>query len=631
MCGLAGYWNLEFEALPSLCPSLQNRGPDGRGEFSDQFVKLFHTRLAIMDLTENGAQPMTNSEGKAIVFNGEIYNFRELKSHLINLGYKFKSTSDTEVILNLYNHYGNNCFALLRGMFAIAIYDNSDIITGPKLVLARDHFGMKPLLYSNRFSGLVFASDLKTLVSSGIVSKKLDPQALRELFAVGSIYQPKTILQDVTSVPAGSYMSITLQGSQIFRYWNPTASDPNPEIQSETRLVEKADEIINESIALHLLAEVPVSTLLSGGLDSSLIAAMVAKNHNSKIDTFTVGFDSTSDLDESSNANELSLFLRTSHTKIHLSDNHIESDFLDFVAAIDQPSMDGFNSYLVSRAVAMKTKVTLSGTGGDELFGGYPWFKSSVERRRNLYLPKISRKTREFLFSSGHESRVLNKIAFASDLGSFAKQNQALGFVESSKTLIESTSDGGGFDNSFLDFESRDLMSDESAISRMTYFCCSGYLQNQLLRDIDATSMDNSLEIRMPLLDLEVFKFATSLPDAMKVRLPSISISNGSYSQTGQKFILGKLSHKYLPDGFLDRKKQGFDLPIDSWLRGPMKNLLETKLSNFNLSKIEHLDVERVLFLKEQFLHGKLAPVKIWLILTFVIWYENLMNDDFRR
>jgi len=631
MCGLAGYWNLEFDALPSLCPSLKNRGPDGQGEFSDQFVKLFHTRLAIMDLTENGAQPMTNSEGIAIVFNGEIYNFMELKSQLMKLGYTFKSTSDTEVLLKLYKHYGNNCFALLRGMFAIAIYDNSDILNGPKLVLARDHFGMKPLLYSNKFSGLVFASDLKTLVSSGIVSKKLDPQALRELFAVGSVYQPRTILQDVTSVPAGAYMSITLQGSQTFRYWNPAAIKPEAEIQSETQLTEKADEIINQSISLHLLAKVPVSTLLSGGLDSSLIAAMVARNHDSKINTFTVGFDSTSDLDESTNANQLSLFLGTNHTKINLNDNHIESDFLDFVAAIDQPSMDGFNSYLVSRAVAMNTKVTLSGTGGDELFGGYPWFKSSMVSGRNPCLSKISRKTRKLFYSSNSKSRVLNKISFASDLGSFAKQNQALGFVESSKTLNTSTYDVKCFDSSFLDFESRDLMHNYSAISRMAYFCCSSYLQNQLLRDIDATSMNKSLEIRMPLLDVEVFKFATSLPDAMKVRLPHINVPSGSYSQSGQKFILGELAHKYLPRGFLDRKKQGFDLPIDSWLRGPLRNLLEAKLSDSNLSKIEHLNVERVLFLKEQFFHGKLEPIKIWLILTFVVWYENLMDGGFQR
>jgi asparagine synthase (glutamine-hydrolysing) len=167
-------------------------------------------------------------------------------------------------------------------------------------------------------------------------------------------------------------------------------------------------------------------------------------------------------------------------------------------------------------------------------------------------------------------------------------------------------------------------------ISRMTYFCCFGYLQNQLLRDIDATSMRNSLEVRMPLLDIDVFNFATTLPDEMKVRLPSNKVPNESYSQSGQKYILGKLSEKYLPSGFLARKKQGFDLPIGSWLRGPMKNLLEAKLSESNLSRIEHLDVEHVLFLKQQFLNEKLAPIKIWLILTYVIWYENLMNSGQR-
>ena len=626
MCGLAGYWNLEFDTLPSLCTSLQNRGPDGQGEFSDQFVRLFHTRLAIMDLTENGAQPMINTDGKVIVFNGEIYNYRELRILLKSLGYKFKSKSDTEVFLSLYNHYGNDCFALLKGMFAVAIYDNSDIKTGPKLTLARDHFGMKPLLYSKQLSGMVFASDLKTLLSSGIVSKKIDPQSLRELFAVGSVYQPRTILKDVSSVPAGSYMTITPQGIETFRYWNPTTRGNKSEVYSDGRLIEKADEIINESISLHLLSEVPVSTLLSGGLDSSLITSMVARNHNSKIDTFTVGFNSRSKLDESNNANEVSLYLGTNHSKILLSENHIESDFLEFVAAIDQPSMDGFNSYLVSRAVAMRTKVTLSGTGGDELFGGYPWFKSAIEQEHNFYLPKISRKARQYFSCAGNIPRVFNKLAFSSDLGSFAKQNQALGYVESSKVTIQPMTESERFENSFLDFEARDLMSDGGVISRMTCFCCFGYLQNQLLRDIDATSMSNSLEVRMPLLDIDVFNFAISLPDNMKVRLPSIKIPNESYSQSGQKFILGKLSEKYLPTGFLERKKQGFDLPIGAWLRGPMKNLLEDKLSEANLSRIEHLDVERVLFLKKQFLHKNLAPIKIWLILTYVVWYENLMN-----
>jgi len=627
MCGVAGYWNLESENLPSLCTSMKSRGPDGSGEFKDVNVRLFHTRLSIQDLTSSAAQPMTN-QNVTIVFNGEIYNFRQLRLQLENLGHKFQSNSDTEVILNLFIEFGNSCFSMLRGMFALAIYDNRSHKNKPELILARDEFGLKPLLYSTHEQGLVFASDIKTILASGLASKEIDTYSLRELFAVGSIYQPRTILKDITSISAGSFAVITDNSFQEFSFrLNKSINGiAIPDIEKE--IVDLADEIINDSLGAHLIADVEVSTLLSGGLDSSLICAMIAKNHVASINTFTVGFDRSNKLDEIIDASEIASLLGTSHNEIILSDIQIEEDFLNFVSAIDQPSMDGFNTYLVSKAVSNHTKVTLSGTGGDELFAGYPWFQAAKSHHPGCEFKTLSRVARENSRISLKVPSFFNRVAFRSVSGHFTRQNQALGYPEASRLVLNFEESSEAFAESFLDYESRELLDSQFEISNLSAICCAGYLKNQLLRDIDATSMHHSLEVRTPLLDREVARFAFSLPDKWKIGAHSKISEPGSYSQSGQKYILGKLSEKYLPPHFLNRKKRGFELPLHSWLNGPLRDLLESKLTESNLQHIPDLDLGRTLELKEKFLAGSIEPVKIWLILIYVVWYELLIESD---
>jgi asparagine synthase (glutamine-hydrolysing) len=627
MCGVAGYWNLDSKSLPSLCDSLNSRGPDGFGEFNDLNIRMFHTRLSIQDLTTNASQPMS-SQNVTIAFNGEVYNFRHLRILLEDLGYFFVSKSDTEVILNLYIEFGTDCFAMLRGMFAIAIYDNRSQKPEPELILARDEFGIKPLLFSRKDQGLIFASDLRTILASGLVSKEIDNFSLRELFAVGSIYQPRTILKDVSSISAGRYAVIGIDSFQEFdfRLRKPSNGAEIPRFEKD--VVGLADTVINDSLSAHLIADVEVSTLLSGGLDSSLISAMIAKNHVPSINTFTVGFDNSNKADESADAREIAGFLGTSHHEIMLSEDRIEADFLDFVCGIDQPSMDGFNSFLVSKVVSQHTKVTISGTGGDELFAGYPWFQVAHGHGPKCEFQKLSRFVRENSKIGTMLPPFFNRLAFRSSSGIFTKQNQAFGYPEATRIVKDFKESPQIFINSFLDYESRESTENLFQVSNLSLICCAGYLKNQLLRDIDATSMYHSLEVRTPLLDREVLNFAISLPDKWKLGHGSELGSPESYSNSGQKYILGKLSELYLPPQFLNRKKRGFELPIESWLKGPLKKLLETKLSKSNLSQIHNLDVERTFALKEKFLSGSLAPIKIWLVLVYVVWYELLMESS---
>jgi asparagine synthase (glutamine-hydrolysing) len=624
VCGVAGYWNLNELNPPSLCSSMRHRGPDGQGSWTSQKIILHHARLAVIDLSELAAQPMVDESNIAISFNGEIYNYRELRESLEKKGYQFRSDSDTEVILKLYIEFGTEFIQKLRGMFAIALYDGRERLHGPFLYLIRDYFGIKPLLYSVQGKGVVFGSELKTLLASEMVSKEIDDFSLRELLAVGCIYQPRTILKQVKTVNSGSYLEINALGIDEKRWWDPSKGRYDFASATDSEMVDFGESLLLQSTTQHLQADIPVSVLLSGGLDSSLLTAMIAKHSSEKLETFTVGFPSDVELDERSMAREISSLNGTSHHEITLDISEIESTLFDFVNAIDQPTMDGFNSFLVSQAVSKFSKVTISGTGGDELFAGYPWFRTVKQHTGKFESGSISKFIRK---NSGLVSALpslFQKTAGRGKIGLFNMQNQAFGFERATKLLSRPNLDTCKFTNSFLDFESRDRLKSESEITRLSYLCLDGYAKNQLLRDIDATSMNFSLEVRLPFLDIEVFNFASSLPDAMKLNPMQKNSTAESYSESGGKYILGKISERYLPDDFLTRSKQGFNLPLGDWLRGPLSTLVDNKLLNNSHTELIGLTQSEVQAAVYEFRAGSLPAIKVWLLLVLVLWYENL-------
>lgn len=629
MCGIAGYWNLNQIQPPSLCPSMSHRGPDGYGTWESEQIILHHTRLAIIDLSNSASQPMAEGGKVAISFNGEIYNFKELRSSLEKKNYKFNSDSDTEVILKMFLEYGIEFIQELRGMFAIALYDARDEAHGPKLFLIRDHFGIKPLLYSLQGSGLVFGSEIKSILSSGLVSKEIDDYSLRELLAVGCIYQPKTILKEIKSINSGSYLEIDNHGIREKRWWDPNSQRLDFSAATDSELIDLGEKVINDSIEAHLTADLPVSILLSGGLDSSLLTAMTAKFGGKPLDTFTVGFQSDPEIDERINAKQIASLNGSNHHEITLGDDEIEETLFSFIKAIDQPTMDGFNSFLVSRSVSEHSKVTISGTGGDELFAGYPWFRATQEyvgKYQSGFMSYISRRSNTMIENLPF---LFHRYAFSGKVGFFYKQNQAFGYEKAGKMLNFNDYSMADFKNSFLDFNSRDRLKHDDELTRLSFLCLDGYAKNQLLRDIDSSSMSHSLEIRLPFLDIKVFDFASSLPDRLKLNPNVNSSESASYGQSGEKFILGEISKRYLPPDFLNRRKQGFHLPLDEWLRGPLSGLVDTKLkSSSSIDKLG-ISIQELNKTVREFRQGELPAIKIWLLLILVLWFENLEGREF--
>lgn len=626
MCGIAGYWNLNYQMLPDLRTKMARRGPDSDGVFADRNIKLFHTRLSIQDLSSCGAQPMTHKSGITIIFNGEIYNFKELRSDLIKKGYDFNSSSDTEVLLCLYRDIGMEFLNLLIGMFAIVIYDFRKGQDNAKLFLARDQFGIKPLLYSKIESGLIFGSELKILLASRLIKPDIDFQSLRELFAVGSVYQPRTLIKNINSVEAGTYLEFNTFGYLQKVAWVKRESKVDYKLVKNSA-IDTADFIINQSIEKHLVSDVPITCLLSGGLDSSLLVAMIKKNHDPKINTFTLGFESLSKPSESNYGREIANYLGSRHHNLTVDFRSIEQDLYAFVSAIDQPSMDGLNTFLVSKEVSKFSKVLISGTGGDEMFGGYPWFATAAEKKEIKLFSLASKTVRKNSQFFANFRYLFEKVAFAGQLGSFSAGLRAFGYPGADLLLKIPKNETVDFAQSYLDFESRGKSEGVGELSRLSDYCLQSYTKNQLLRDIDTTSMYFSLEVRVPLISQEVFNFAQTLPDIWKIGPKDSQSIVGSYQSTGEKYILQQLAKKYLPESILQRKKQGFELPLDELLKGPLLKIVEEKFSTSNLEKFAFFNQNQFLQLFKEFLNGNVPGIQIWLILVFILWYEFIISD----
>ncbi len=390
MCGICGVWGADKDfAVEAMTRAMNHRGPDDNGVYRDSTVSLGMARLAIIDVTEGGHQPMKNPEGTVwIVYNGEAYNFKSERKHLEEKGYSFNSSSDTEVVLRMYEYYGDDFLLRLRGMFALAIYDRRRGAGRERLLLARDQLGIKPLLYAEAGEKLVFASELKALLASRLVEPEIDPDGLRLLLTYGSVYQPRTIIRGIQMLPPAHRMIVENGRKRIERYWSLGA---NRQIEFGAlpyeKLVSEVTGALNDSVALQMVSDVPLGAFLSGGIDSSLLVAMMARQVSHKIKTFSVGFESEGALmDESDEAERTARFIGTDHYKVLVRGADVRDHIKHIAWSLDQPSVDGVNTYFVSRAARRDVTVAISGNGGDELFAGYPWFIfMALDQRRNPF------------------------------------------------------------------------------------------------------------------------------------------------------------------------------------------------------------------------------------------------------
>jgi asparagine synthase (glutamine-hydrolysing) len=546
MCGIALHFSLNGPASPLDLALIRHRGPDSSGGWTSPNGQcwLGSTRLAIIDLSPSGEQPMTDSAtGNVIVANGEIYNHRALRAQL-GPNVSWKGTSDTETLLQGYARWGHEVLDRLKGMFAFAIYDAAR----EELFLARDRLGIKPLYYTSDASGLRAASEGRMLVGPGMSG--ITAQSISGYLQWGACPERNLLYPGLRSLPAGHAMTITRQGQiKTWRFWPARKAF----VSSTDTVLRQVRDLIDRAVDEHLLSDVPVASFLSGGIDSSIVTAVAAQKLEKKLQTFSVGFD-LAEFDETAIAQEIAERYRTDHHRIQLSEEEVIHSVTEAVEKLDLPSVDAINTYIVSRAVAAHgVKVALSGLGGDELFGGYPSFRDVPRLKLIAGLP---RPVRSIL---GNFARLGDRLA---DLPARAGAGELARWRR--RFFTDDMIRAAGLPAAPAPFECPVELPDDYA--RVSWAELTGYMRRMLLRDADQMSMAVSLELRVPFLDHELVEYVLGLPEAAKKRYP------------GPKGLLVEACRDLLPPAVYRRPKAGFVLPMKAWMLGPLASFVEEGL-----------------------------------------------------
>ena len=617
MCGICGiFGSADQQPIYRMTEALTHRGPDDQGIWIDQELQVAfgHCRLSIIDLSSAGHQPMSYAHERYwITFNGEIYNFKELREELEHDGHRFSTNSDTEVVLASYAQWGSGCVKRFRGMFAFALLDKSPPAGGPDLLLARDRLGIKPLLYFERGHELWFASELRGLLASGHLERRIDPHALLDFFAVGAVFQPRTILSGVKTLPAGHLMEVRRHDRELVKYWDLHRDTYRfrEELKhvSENEAVERLKLTLEQATRYNLVSDVPIGAFLSGGIDSTAVVGLMGKVSGKRIKTFSVGFETKyRTMDERVYARLAANHLHTEHTEVLVTDREVGEIFPKIVSALDQPSIDGTNTWIVSRAASSQVKVALSGLGGDELFAGYPHFSWVSEDTRIfpngfrfgrvfmqfLYKLNPTSWTHRLLFLMGNPVERLAMLRRLLDDDEFRRAVRMEWQMNFKDRLIKDHSDW--------------LLSDVDVIQQTSYAEINGYLVSTLLRDGDAMSMAHAVEVRPVLLDHPLVEFSYSLPGWHKLR-----------GKEAKRVFINVIS-EYLPPTLRTRPKMGFELPFVGWMAGELKPRFEMLLDTDIAHQVFQKDyLQRI----RQSLQRNDPPRALWAWGILLAWLEE--------
>jgi asparagine synthase (glutamine-hydrolysing) len=631
MCGILGVLSKKnnLEKYKNVLNVLKHRGPDDEGVFINENIFLGQRRLAIIDLSPSGKQPMSlkckKTKSKLIVnFNGEIYNYKDLKRELENLGHSFFSNSDTEVILHSYEEWGNEAFSKFRGMFAIALYDENR----KELILIRDRFGIKPLYYYFDENNFVFASEIKTFWSIDFIKKEIRDGALEEFLFFGYLLQPNTFYKNIFALEAGHYLKIKIN-NENFEIKKEKFADikdyyilPKEQISLE-EAIKKTKEALLDSLKYHLVSDVEVGLFLSGGIDSTVLLYLMRELKQEKIKTVSAIFLKTI-YDESEKINELVQKFNTNHLELKITGKDFLENLDNIFYHMDEPTIDGVNTYFVSLAAKKAgLKVVLSGLGGDELFYGYPSFFDLT--KINKIKPILKYLVIGYLLKlfAGEFNIKLNKLAdiinsknlkeayliyrrifgnynpkhpnvyeFTNNTNEKNRNEHSDLFVNSDKFVSHSDCGLNHLDDSHIRTNSYNSDYDLISFLEMSY-----YLKNQLLRDSDVFSMAHSIELRVPFIDNILFEKIAPIPDEYKIK------NNIS------KFLLKEIIKDKVSDKILKQKKQGFVVPIELWLKNEAKEILQKELLNNNI--FDRKKTEKMLNL---FYQNKLHWSRLWAI-----------------
>ncbi len=630
MCGIAGIFSLNNvapekyrSALARMLDSMRHRGPDNRDqkEFSasgSNGSRLFlgHQRLSIIDLSERGHQPMGNESGSIwISTNSEIYNFRDLRDQL-KLHYNFTSQSDTEVLLKSYEYWGVECLEKLRGMFAFSIWDSRE----QKLFLARDRLGIKPLYYYKADDVFIFASEFRALLASGLIPPKVDPFGIFQYLSFGRLGAGAGMVDGVQELPPAHFLVFDGRtgGIRLKEYWNPASNAADGENTS----IEQIREKIKESIRLRLVSDVPIGSFLSGGIDSSVVTATMARFHDQPVKSLAVEFEEE-EYDESEYSSLVARQIGVDHHRIKISETDLLDTLPGALSAMDLPSIDGINTYIISRAAREAgLTVVMSGLGGDELFAGYDSFRTlpALEKLNGL-LEKtpnwIANSLAGLLSSSDRDVKLAHLLRQRKNgcnnyflfRALFCESDLEELIVDSNEIKISLQKQLEITKNIINNIKLLD------PVNQISYLELSQYMGNMLLRDADAMSMAHSLEIRVPLIDHELVELMFRIPGNQKL------------SPKTPKPLLIKALGQELPDGLVQRKKMGFTLPFEKWMRNELKNEMEAVLLSPLKGFDEMIQRRAVQNIWQRYLDGKTSWSRPWSLYVLKKWWDlNIQN-----
>jgi len=618
MCGIAGIVRVDgrpvFEhEVRAMCGAMTHRGPDEEGVFLGDGVGLGMRRLSIIDL-QNGQQPVSNEDGTVqVVFNGEIYNYRELRGLLVRRGHVFRTGTDTETIVHLYEDFGPKAVGYLCGMFAFALWD----VRRRQLLLARDRLGIKPLYYAEVDGGVVFASELKPILQLPDVKRTLNWDGVSHLFTFLATAPSHSIVEGVRKLePARIAVAAPGRALRIERYWDLTF-EPD-ERATEQELVERLRLLLTASVARHQISDVPIGAFLSGGIDSSAVVAAMARLTTERVKTFSIGFVENG-YDELCHARRVATAFNTDHHELVLKPDAVQL-IEDLAWYLDEPFGDtsAIATYIVSKLAAEHVKVVLTGDGGDELFAGYDKYLVEQRERRYDRVPAVVRKT---MAAVGHAMpdgtpgrRFLRHLAldgsrrylhastlFHADEISRLFRHEALEQLAACEPWAESLSslqkDGGS-----------------DWISAAQYCDLNNYLPLDVLTKVDRMTMAHSIEARPPLLDHHIVEFAATVPSRLRLR-------DGT-----TKYLFKQAMRGILPDEIIDRPKQGFAVPLHAWFRGELSDfardlLLSERCRHRGLFNVEYL--EQLLRLNER---GRDVGLQLWTVASFELWCQRFLD-----
>lgn len=624
MCGIAGIVKLNGPVTPEDIAAVQwmmdaqaHRGPDDDGLYQDSRVVLGHRRLAIIDLSEAGRQPMSNEDGTVRVsYNGEIYNFQELREELLSRGHRFHSQTDTEVLVHGYEEWGiERLLSRLRGMFAFALYDSRSPI--PRLFLARDRLGKKPLYYTCQNGGLLFASELKAILASSLIERCLNPAAVMAYLTLGSVPAPLTMIEGVEALPPGCFLTFQDGKLDLKPYWQ-LAFEEDPSL-TEAEALEQLRSLLQEAVRLRLVADVPVGAFLSGGIDSSTVVALMREATGGTIRTFSIVFREEA-FNEGSFAKRVARKFETEHTEYVVTPEEVLKELPRIIEAMDQPTIDGVNTYFVSKITRQSgTIVALSGIGGDELFGGYssfrlvPWLYRLSQVAHTL--PGVTwalDRTVGLLGKNGraHKLRTLFRYAPCPEAAYLTVRglflDRLLDVLVHPDLLEQALQEWTPL--AYL----RGITCDHNCGSlrnTVSLLELRAYMHNQLLRDTDVMSMAHSLEVRTPFLDHRLVEFLARVPSSYK------------FAGRPKRLLLEALSER-LPKEVTDRPKGTFTFPFERWFRenSAWKAMLEETL----LMPLEGvLNPQAGRFLWDRFLEGQVHWSRVWALAVLALWMEH--------